>query len=282
MRLKRKHRTFLKALLMVAVTFILLELALRVVDPWGLRYFDDVQKMSREMFVADSERIYGLNDGTFQFSYWETHIADGKRVLPDASADTGCSVAFLGDSITFGHGVNDDQTWVNLIARDLPDVEIVNYGVPRYSSTNALLTRQAFPDHAAYIYIIFNNDSEPSYDPANDAELASGNNRPWLVLYMQLLIRRTTPEAPIDATRFFSEVDDLLAAGRVHLVAFDDDVLTDLVIEREYDMHTVPFPPYPISVSDFHLNPQGNAELAANLLPFVENVADEACAAAGS
>lgn len=276
-RLSKQLRTFLSALLVVAITLGMAEIALRIVDPWGLRYFDDVEKMSREMFEPDDQLIYRMKDGAYQYSYWQTQIADHRRVTPATNPDAGCTLAFLGDSVTFGYGVNDDQTWVNGVAADLPDVHVLNYGVPRYSSTNVLLTRRTFPDHPAYIYTIFNNDSEPSYDPRQDMALTSRNDRPWLVLYMQMAIRRSTPSAPIDSTRFFSEVDDLLAEGRVYLVAFEHDVLTDLVVEHGYDVHIVPFPPHPISVSDFHLNSQGNAELAASLSPFVKDVAAQAC-----
>jgi len=42
----------------------------------------------------------------------------------------------MGDSITFGHGVNDDQTYASLLRRKLPAdrYEVINVGVHRYDS----------------------------------------------------------------------------------------------------------------------------------------------------
>jgi hypothetical protein len=277
MRFVQSLKTFLLALVMVGLTFGLLEVSLRVVDPWGLKYFDDVTKMGEIMFAPDAQRGYRLKDGTHTYSHWQVHVEDGVRVTPDTNTAADCTVAFLGDSVTFGAGVNDDQTWVNQLAKALPDIQLRNYGVPRYNITNSLGTRRALPDHQAYIYTMFNNDSEPAYDPEASA-LVEGLNMPWMIHYLQLAMKRTAPPAPIDEARFFGDLDALLAEGRVSLVAFEDDVLTDMVIERGYTVHTVPFPPKPVSVADFHLNPEGNADLAASLTPFVSGLAAEACA----
>lgn len=277
MRIPQSLRSFLAALIIVGITLVLIELSLRLIDPWGLIYFDDVVKASGEMFVVDSQRGYGLRDGTFRYSRWQGRIEDGLRVVLETDTESDCTLAFLGDSVTFGGGVNDDQTWVNQVARELPGVHVRNYGVPRYNSTNVLYTRQAYPDHAAYIYAIFNNDSEPIYDPSQDTTLVTGLTQPWIIYYMQLALKRSTPAAPIDAERFFSDLDALLAEERVHLMAFADDVLTDLVVERGYSVHIVPYPPYPVSVADFHLNPQGSAELAASVVPFARDIAEQSC-----
>src|SRR5262245_3155504 len=195
MRLSRRVKNFIGALAILTVTLGIIELGLRLIDPWGMRYFDDVVLMSKTMFITDQVRGYGLKDGTFVYSHWQAHIEDGQRVVPTGSIQGTCDLAFLGDSITFGHGVNDDQTWVNLIAAGLPDVHIYNYGVPRYSIPNILGTRRAFPDHKAYIYTIFNNDSEPPYDPSMDTGLVTGLNQPWILLYAQYAIRRQSPAA---------------------------------------------------------------------------------------
>ena len=49
----------------------------------------------------------------------------------------------MGDSVTFGYGVDDDQTWVDGMARALPDVHVINAGVSGFNSTNVLRTLSA-------------------------------------------------------------------------------------------------------------------------------------------
>jgi hypothetical protein len=47
-------------------------------------------------------------------------------------------VVLIGDSITFGHGVGDDETFAAALSRD-PRVEAVNLGVPGYGSDQELI-----------------------------------------------------------------------------------------------------------------------------------------------
>jgi hypothetical protein len=70
-------------------------------------------------------------------------------------------VVMLGDSITFGHGVGDDETFSAVLSRD-PDVEAVNLGVPGYGTDQELirLEREGFPLHpqAAVLNVCVTND----------------------------------------------------------------------------------------------------------------------------
>lgn len=57
-------------------------------------------------------------------------------------------IVAVGDSITFGHGVNDDETYPHLLAQHLgPGYEVINAGVPGEDSDQALmdLTERVLP-----------------------------------------------------------------------------------------------------------------------------------------
>jgi len=285
-RLSRSTRKLISAFAIVGVTFGAIELMLRVFDPWGLKYFTDLVQMSDEMYVPDAQRVYGIRDGTYHFSHWSAQVENGMRVTPATNLDSTCVIAFLGDSVTFGYGVEDDQTWVNLVAQGLPNVQVRNYGVTQYNSTNVLGTRQAYPDYSAYIYTIVQNDVEPVFDPATTHSVVQGAGQPWMVQYMQVLLRRgrfsEDPNADLENTadvdRFFSEVDALLAAGRTHLVAFNQDMLTQEIVKRNDPVLTVDYPPnHAISLVDQHLNPEGNRELADSVLPLIRDIAEQTC-----
>lgn len=70
-------------------------------------------------------------------------------------------VVMLGDSITFGHGVGDDETFSAVLSRD-PRVEAVNLGVPGYGTDQELmrLEREGLALHpqAAVLNVCVTND----------------------------------------------------------------------------------------------------------------------------
>src|SRR5262245_53206812 len=101
------------ALLIVGFTLLLLEILLRVVDPWDIQYFNDLEVMGNEHFVSDAQRGYTLGDGSYRYSHWSATIADGTRLIPNTSPDAACEIVILGDSVAFGYGVDDADVWVN-------------------------------------------------------------------------------------------------------------------------------------------------------------------------
>jgi len=68
-------------------------------------------------------------------------------------------LVLLGDSFTFGVGVEDCESFASLIASDYPDLRTVNLGVPGSALPHqiwiALKRRQAAPVETAYVYFFF-------------------------------------------------------------------------------------------------------------------------------
>ena len=291
---KKTIQDHLKALggaaLIVGLTLLLLELALFLLDPWDMRYFNDLAKMGNEIFTVDAERGYIMPDAHYEFSHWEATIAAGQRVLPDTNPDAACTLAILGDSVGFGYGVNDAEAWVNRLAKQFQNVHFVNLSMPRYNSTNSLLSYQTCPDADAYLYVIINNDLEDALDMTTMEFTGSGEAYPFLVRYANYAmfrgggtayVRPDDPDSRVADTpqsrRFFAELDSLLEDERVYLAAFELEPLTNTLVERGYDVAVLAYPPDRISVTDYHLNPQGNATLAAHFLPVIERIIEERC-----
>ena len=67
-------------------------------------------------------------------------------------------------------GIEDDETWVNLLAQHYPDVEFLNYGRPVFAAENVLRSYNAYPADA-YIWLIVDNDDFPvrEYYPVNES-----------------------------------------------------------------------------------------------------------------
>jgi hypothetical protein len=279
---------------LVLFTLVLIEILLRVVDPWGLYYFQDLEVMGNTIFQADPVRGYMIPDGDYTFSHWKASLKEGGRVLPATPAEAACTIAILGDSVAFGYGVNDDQTWVNAAARDLPDVRLINLGVPRYNSTNVLGTWQAFPDADAYLYLIISNDLETALNVESERFVGGGTGQPWIVRYANFGLRRgegtdqvevrtdeaapPLPDAYPGLERLWGEIQTLNADERVYFAAFEKEPLTSTLLARKLPLAVWSYPfSRRISLADYHLNPTGNKELAAQALPVLRQIAQSHC-----
>lgn len=278
------------AALIVGMTLLMLEILLRVIDPWGMAYFNDLSKLGNEVFTSDDERGYILPEGTHQFSTWDATIDSVARIIPETASDASCRIAILGDSVAFGYGVNDADVWVNQIADDLPDVSFINFGVPRYNSTNVLMTFETYNDYDAYLYLIINNDIDDAIDPETQYFAGGGEGLPYLVRYTNYAIFRgggTAYEDPTDPNRqvrdippvrrFFDELDTLIDDDRIYLAAFELQPLTNTLLARDYDIIVLTYPPQRNSYVDYHLNAEGNGELGEQLMPLLEQMVMEQC-----
>jgi len=282
------------ALLIVLSTLLLLEALLRLIDPWGLRYFNDLARMGNELFIYDEARGYLMEDGDHSFSHWRASIRQGVRVVPATNPEAACTLAVLGDSVAFGYGVDDEQAWANLLAARFPQVRVINAAIPRYNSTNVLLSArdlQARGGADAYFYLIIGNDIEAPMDIRNLRFNGDGAGLPQMVRYLNFAIFRGggtdySPAPEGDTTtlddspamrRLLGEMAELSAIPNMHLAAFQYEPLTNTLLEAGFDLALLRYPDRRISLADYHLNPQGNAELAEQIAPLWESILAQAC-----
>lgn len=282
------------ALLIVLSTLLLLEALLRLIDPWGLRYFNDLARIGNEIFVYDEARGHLMQDGDHAFSHWRASIRHGVRVVPSTNPQADCTLAVLGDSVAFGYGVDDEQTWVNLVAARFPQVHVINAALPRYNSTNVLLSArdlQAQGGVDAYFYLIISNDIEGSIDIRSSRFVGDGSNLTQIVRYLNFAIFRgggtdysPPPEGDTSILsdsdplrRLLSEMAELSAIPNMHLAAFQYESLTNTLLAEGFELALLRYPDRRISLADYHLNPQGNAELAEQIAPLWESILAQAC-----
>ena len=158
------RRKLIASLIGVLIALLLGEALLGRFDPLGFAYFRD-QSTLGTLLVPDT-RGYAFQPGTHDLSHFSFRmLPDKTRAVPDTKPSAPKTLVFMGDSVTFGYGVNDDQTWVNQVAHDLPYVHVINAGISGYNSTNVLRTVAQYPAADDLVYLIIDNDADPENRP---------------------------------------------------------------------------------------------------------------------
>src|SRR5688572_7103083 len=96
--LKAHLQALLTAALMVLSPLLIIELLLQVLDPWGIRYFDDISAFGNAQ-EQDPIRGNTLPDGVYVYSKWQATMEDGLRLTPNTVASSDCEIVALGDSV---------------------------------------------------------------------------------------------------------------------------------------------------------------------------------------
>lgn len=265
---KSARRRLIAVLLGILLALLLGEALLAWLDPLGFIYFRDQAYLASE--IIPDPRGYGLRPGTYPLSFALTILPDGTRAVPATNEAADTTLVFLGDSVTFGYGLDDEQTWVNLIARELPGVHVVNAGVSGYNATNVRRAAAHYPDAAALVYLIVNNDAEPEKQPDFDHP-RSPVQLSWLALYLLNLPEYLSPvsaQAEIargDIPRYFDDLRGLLADDRVLALAFDD-AFGHMTIERCCAISLIERGTDRVSPADGHPGVRGSQEIARQIL----------------
>lgn len=85
-----------------------------------------------------------ITRGDIEFTATYTHNAWGLRgaEIPPVKASDRVRLLVLGDSMTYGQGVDDDETYSAVLQRLEPRLEVINAGVSNYSGVQELLLLQ--------------------------------------------------------------------------------------------------------------------------------------------
>jgi hypothetical protein len=263
------RRAVIVALLSLLATIGTIEGGLRLFDPWGIaRYEADIYILAAAS-QPDPVRNVVYSPGVVTFSNFSmTVLPDHSRAVPDTSA-AGCTIAFLGDSVTLGWGVNDEATWVNLVARELPGVHVVNTGVSGYSIYDIEATMKTVKADG-YFYLLIVNDNrrmrhakttaKPDYRSAIDRNLA------WFMLGRDL-------DPPFDDA-FYAVLEKMISKG-VAVAAFDEPPGRGAA--ARYPVKLIPMYTSWLSFIDRHADAEGNRQIAASVLPIVTELAATRC-----
>lgn len=261
-----------RAALMVVFILITLEIGLTWIDPLQLRSIHQMSVILQTRTTGQSD-TYQLTPGLYRFDGWSATVnPDGTRYTPGTGDD---DLALFGDSVAWGWGVNDDQTFAAHLARAWSPVRITNYAVPGYNSANVLARIQQTTFDAA-LYLIYSNDADSGFTVGGNT--VSGDYRypgfhlPGVsVLWTYVRyggqftftwwprLYQPTPEPD----RFWSDLDVLAQIEGLTLLAFDD-AFGRAVAERYPVMLIPPFTER-ISRVDDHPNAAGHRQIAASL-----------------
>ena len=106
----------------------------------------------------------------------------------------GRRIAFLGDSFTFGFGVNDHETFINRLNEKAPEEHYFNFAVPGYSTDQQylLLRRRVFnfrPDVVVLVTYLGND----LFDNLLPFPLQANQGKPYYKLSGNRLVLRNSP-----------------------------------------------------------------------------------------
>jgi hypothetical protein len=178
------------ALVALAAAAAAAELLVERLDVFGVNYYPDVQCYLRDAIeeapageVSPEGRIFENRRGVrlelthFEYRTDEHRLRTGAERAPVSG---GMPVLFLGDSVTLGWGVDDEESWPRLVERAAraPDgrrLDCMNAGHLMYDATQeASLLRGWGPElHPELVILTFNfNDVHPTWDQLVELHLA--------------------------------------------------------------------------------------------------------------
>ena len=131
--LPRKRKLLLAAMattLAVLITFGLAEVLIRLVDPQPSLYprFEFSRRYGFELY-QNAQMIHTM-PGQWRFIYTTNEYRYRGEPVPVSNAYQDENIVALGDSYTFGQGVNDAQVYTAIMRSILkPEFNVVNLGV---------------------------------------------------------------------------------------------------------------------------------------------------------
>lgn len=262
------RRKLLRAVKVVSIWIILSLLAieggLRLADPLGvLRVTYDLSALWRHL--EDDARGYRIAPGRYVLSNWQaTILDDGTRAVPDTTAGKRRLVV-VGDSFTFGLGVSDSETWVNLLVRDMPGWTVINAGMPAYNIDNARRTIAAYPAER-YIYLLYGNDDEAGFDWRHAYEDMNKYSAMSIYWWWFKEARNKGHDGPQTPAWYYDSLEAIAGNEKVQIVGFAGQPLAEAAKKRYPERVTlIPAVRHVISFADGHPNAAGHRDIAAAL-----------------
>jgi lysophospholipase L1-like esterase len=239
------------------------EMLLRYADPLGVVYFVN-RNIYNDATIPDRTG-YAFRPGYTHLEGWSFAILDdGTRIVPDA--DNGTRVIFVGDSITFGLGVNDEDTWVYKVCASL-NIRCINAGRASFSAANVIDVVSQYPADCVVFLTIYNDDetraqySDWRHEPYPSA---IAENLFWLFVRgnYDIFVRK-------DVEAFGKAMSLLEHRLDTLILAFDDGAYGNAVAEQ-YGAVLIPSYTSRISALDSHPDAHGNRQIAEAITPVIE------------
>lgn len=267
--MKKFRRRLIALLIGLLLCFPLAEGLTRLLDPLGAWHY--AQRLVAIYVVLRPGQPYAAAPGEYKMDGWTfTVLPDGTRRVPHSGAGP-CTLVVLGDSVAFGMGVNDDETFADHLARMLPAWRVRLAAHPGYALTEIEQAQRRWPGDA-YLYFIIDNDLGGSWtigNPIGQSPLFPALS--VLVSALREINAATGPLAPDLAASYAQRVQ---AMGVNILAGFAGDRLPD-ALERAGRAVIRVSRPYPvISAADPHPNRWGHEHIALALMPVMQRIQD--------
>jgi hypothetical protein len=261
------RRKILYALISSLAIIAGLECLLRVFDPLGVQAYYQWQAWVINTRM-DHPTGYTLPQGQYVIAgYYVTIDSDGNRSLP-IREDSTCTIAFIGDSVTFGIGVGDTDTFAWQIANMFHEVQFVNTAKGGYDNENIALSAE-YIDADAYIYMIVLNDATSAtiyYPIRMDNRIALRNHIDFFRRLQSEYVHLRD-----DYLNTLARID----ASEVVYFGFEPSIPTSIASDV---VDVVMMPELPrVSVADTHPNALGHDIITDEITPYISELIENNC-----
>lgn len=262
------RQKLIRILMIILLSMFGLEVMLRTIDPLGTWTLRSVNIPDYLNNIQGADRTgYSFKQGNLMMgTYHATILADGSRRVPDTNIHADCQIAFIGDSVTFGWGVEDSETFVNLIAEKFPNIHFLNTARPGYNAGNIARLIPAYPA-SAYIYLAIDNDNQyPTVYKKVEQQTMP-------LLAMQAYIGAYVIGQGKEDPHYLEDIQRIIDAHALLLgFAYDQKLVL-----RNLPFIYLPYWTYSISKADGHPNAQGHQAIANAMLPYVQDYVNQVC-----
>jgi hypothetical protein len=237
-----------------------------------------------QSFLGVGNGSYTLSPGTYDFGDWAVTMDEtATRHVPASGGD--CTVLFLGDSVTWGMGVNDETTFVNLLAGDL-GIAAINSAIFGYNTENVLETLAYYDAYDLGVYLIFPNDHHAAWQidrplqPAGTHRfggfgLLNGDVPATLWYTLYLIYQPQGQERALPTDRFLADIAQIAAHDNVLIFGFKDPLTSEA--SQHYEVHTIDWYTQQLSYVDVHPTAGGHQGIADAMRPVIETALERTC-----
>lgn len=268
-------RRVIAAWIALIIGWVLLEGCLWQIDPLGIATY--VHDINTIVTLPNAEG-YTLAAGRHELRHWSYTIgADSGRVMPPAP-EAACVIAFVGDSVTFGQSVNDNDTFAYRLAAVRPRIRFANRGKIAYNIANVVESIAAYPADG-YVYLLTDNDDGTAWRlPASEYGVPRVTPAPRLASSYYLAALWASAEPPIRDPDFWTQLASLSAREDVIIAALgsplgDEAAARHPSITRIDTYGREQF----VSAIDHHPNPTGHQWIADRIESWVDGLAGRVC-----
>ena len=272
-------RTIIGILFMLIITFAMIEAVLYFLDPLGVvTYLHSFTRLEEASIPSETGYTFA-SDEYHMLNYSYTINPDESRRVPASNSNADCTIAALGDSLTFGMGIEDNETWVNILAETYPDVEFLNYGRPVFSSGNVLRSYNAYSADAYMWLVVYNDDFPDREYYLSRGEYPLATRLYWIyVLYPAIFgelpfdfILESGVAVTNDGSSPSADVADAIAEN-TFIFGFDEwpiNAIEQAIIIPRYTEVNSPMDAHPSAI--------GNQQIADGILPYMDDFIAEHC-----